>query len=423
MYNEKIEQLIKAALADGVLTEKEKQVLFKRAQEHGIDLDEFEMVLDARLVELQKAEQEKREKSAPKSDKYGDVRKCPACGAIVGAFKGACPECGYEFSNVDANLSSKKLYDTLAKETSTQKKKEIIETFPLPNTKADLLEFLTALKPRIQDVSDAYSGAYLKKYAECIEKVKVAFANDKMLAPFIVDFDRIQDKINQKKRKEKTMAGIKRVSKLLYLLPIVILIALPIYSNRIQENKLEECSSLIDQGQADNAAALLATVKLKKKNFGRFSNLQVRLVEFYVSKDDMKKAEQIFYSHRPKKPNDALTFSQRTNSESSIHATLKEGYIRVGDYDKAWNHHPISRFYDRNTGSSADEYYKFMSDVVRHLCKQGRKQDAIKFVNEYSLWFEENVDSSNYYRNEYWGGDLYTYRKAKARLLQSINTY
>ena len=112
MYNERIEQLIKAALADGVLTEKEKQVLFKRAQEQGIDLDEFEMVLDARLVELQKAEQEKREKSAPKSDKYGDVRKCPACGAIVGAFKGSCPECGYEFSNVDANLSSRRLHDS-----------------------------------------------------------------------------------------------------------------------------------------------------------------------------------------------------------------------------------------------------------------------------------------------------------------------
>ena len=58
MYNEKIEQLIKSALADGVLTEKEKQVLFKNAQAAGIDLDEFEMVLDARLVELQKAEEE-----------------------------------------------------------------------------------------------------------------------------------------------------------------------------------------------------------------------------------------------------------------------------------------------------------------------------------------------------------------------------
>lgn len=51
MYNEQIEVLISAALADGVLTEKEKQILFKKAESMGIDLDEFEMVLDARLVE------------------------------------------------------------------------------------------------------------------------------------------------------------------------------------------------------------------------------------------------------------------------------------------------------------------------------------------------------------------------------------
>ena len=172
MYNEKLESLIKAALADGVLTEKEKQVLFKRAQEQGIDLDEFEMVLDARLVELQKEEKEKASKSAPKSDKYGSVRKCPACGAIVGAFKGICQECGFEFTEVDANLSSKKLYEALAKESNIKKKQEIIETFPLPNTKADLLEFLTALKPRILDASSEFANAYYKKYAECIEKAQ-----------------------------------------------------------------------------------------------------------------------------------------------------------------------------------------------------------------------------------------------------------
>lgn len=54
MYNEKLESLICAALADGVLTEKEKQVLFKKAEVMGIDLDEFEMVLEGRLAKLQK---------------------------------------------------------------------------------------------------------------------------------------------------------------------------------------------------------------------------------------------------------------------------------------------------------------------------------------------------------------------------------
>lgn len=199
MYNEKIESLIKAALADGVLTEKEKQVLFKKAQEAGIDLDEFEMVLDARLFELQKEEKEKAAKSAPKSDKYGSVRKCPACGAIVGAFKGMCQQCGFEFTEIDANLSYRKLYEALTKESNIKKKQEIIETFPLPNTKEDLLEFLTALKPRILDASSKFANAYYKKYAECIEKAKVAYANDKQLLPFINDFSILEKTILRNK--------------------------------------------------------------------------------------------------------------------------------------------------------------------------------------------------------------------------------
>lgn len=61
MYNEELEYLIDAALADGILTEKEKQILFKRAQAMGIDLDEFEMVLDARLVKMKLTEEQEKQ--------------------------------------------------------------------------------------------------------------------------------------------------------------------------------------------------------------------------------------------------------------------------------------------------------------------------------------------------------------------------
>lgn len=53
-YSEKLENLIETALIDGVITDKERQLLFKRANEEGVDLDEFEMVLDARIFELNK---------------------------------------------------------------------------------------------------------------------------------------------------------------------------------------------------------------------------------------------------------------------------------------------------------------------------------------------------------------------------------
>lgn len=55
LYDAHLEKLINAALADGELTEKEKQILFKKAEAMGIDLDEFEMVLEARLYEMKRS--------------------------------------------------------------------------------------------------------------------------------------------------------------------------------------------------------------------------------------------------------------------------------------------------------------------------------------------------------------------------------
>ena len=216
MYNEELELLIDAALTDGKLTEKEKQILFKKAQAYGIDLDEFEMILDSRL---QKRQQEMNinnaaTSSAPKSSKFGDVRKCPSCGAVLESFITRCPECGHEFSNIEAVGSAQKLFQQLqtaamrctsqiqenekerqrqleqlsARQASTsalskmmtkrgendaqrqaindaadksrmaletnliKERQQIIKNFPIPNTKEDLTEMLT------QATSNAYDN-------------------------------------------------------------------------------------------------------------------------------------------------------------------------------------------------------------------------------------------------------------------------
>ena len=213
MYNEKIENLISAALADGVLTEKEKQILFKNAQEQGINLDEFEMVLDARLVELQKAEKENVAKSAPKSDKYGDVRKCPICGSLVPALAATCPDCDYEFSGVTASSSSQIISKKIAeiKERATLQKNKIadsgrystktsaletysplevamkgiekaaeqeidslVESFPIPNAKADLFDFILWLGSQFKYEELRYKN----KYQECINRANLLFPDD-----------------------------------------------------------------------------------------------------------------------------------------------------------------------------------------------------------------------------------------------------
>ncbi len=185
MYNEKIENLINLALADGELTEKEKQILFKNAESEGLDLDEFEMVLDAKLFEKQQTLKAATEAvAAPKSDKFGDVKKCPACGAIAQSFQTKCSDCEHEFSNIGANVSIGKLFEMLnacendRKESSnsitgafgslmaqglgqgdkvTEKKKSIISGFPIPNTKDDILEFLSIAIPNAKQKGNMFT--------------------------------------------------------------------------------------------------------------------------------------------------------------------------------------------------------------------------------------------------------------------------
>lgn len=216
LYSEKIEALIDAALADGVLTEKEKQILFKRAQAEGIDLDEFEMVLDARLVELHKKKESDNSDTAPKTDKYGEVRKCPACGALVPALAVSCPECGYEFSGVKSSSSTQKLAKEISeiKKEASAKKKELIKSkqfstktekgesisaqdealmnidddaelqiislvnsFPVPNTKNDLFDLIMFLK----------NQEYDDKCKECLNRAEMLFPKDPLFAQLLED--------------------------------------------------------------------------------------------------------------------------------------------------------------------------------------------------------------------------------------------
>ncbi len=239
MYNEQLEQLIDAALADGVLTEKEKQILFKKAQAIGVDLDEFEMVLDARLVKLKKAEEEKAASSAPKSNRLGDVKKCPACGAMVQSYQGVCSECGYAFEGIDANKSSQRLAKEIEKINSTydnriaradnyqdfnskwqeKKNKETalahaVKTFPIPNTKSDLFEFLTIMQAYMFDLSTPFTvaDAYMAKYTECIIKAKSLFPNDQIFTNLINEQQNVKKeyiKIHKKHPKLGMKTGTK----------------------------------------------------------------------------------------------------------------------------------------------------------------------------------------------------------------------
>jgi hypothetical protein len=182
MYNEQLEKLIEMALMDGELTDKERQVLSKKAVEMGIDLDEFEMVLEARLYEKQNSVQAQppsppQSEPSSKTMKHGDIKKCPSCGAPAPAMGSKCGDCGHDFANISVANSVSRLHQQLqdaaneernrrsgvsswidkldsgassdqqAEERVLKRKASIVSSFPVPNSKEDIIEFLAMAVP------------------------------------------------------------------------------------------------------------------------------------------------------------------------------------------------------------------------------------------------------------------------------------
>ena len=192
--NPEIEKLIDFALADGVITDKEREIIRKKAEKLGEDPDEAEMILDAKLAMQNKDEVIPTPPSTPppvaaapptsppppsmpppstkqKSSKVGDIMTCPACGATINATNLSCGECGHEFRNTGlSNLMSEfkqklddaeknaiqekstgflgKILSMVDSETENERKifnakSNVIKNFPIPSNKEDIVEFLS----------------------------------------------------------------------------------------------------------------------------------------------------------------------------------------------------------------------------------------------------------------------------------------
>ena len=101
---EELRALIDQYLSDGVLTDKERAVILKKAEGMGLDRDEIDLYLDAEVHKIDQAIDAAVRKQKGKT--------CPYCGGSVPQLTDKCPHCG-EYITAQASEELQEIFDTL----------------------------------------------------------------------------------------------------------------------------------------------------------------------------------------------------------------------------------------------------------------------------------------------------------------------
>lgn len=101
---EELNALIQQYLTDGVLTDKERQVILNKAEKMGLDRDEIDLYLDA---EVQKIDQQTDAAARKQKGKT-----CPYCGGSIPLLTDKCPLCGGNIT-AEASKELQEIFDNL----------------------------------------------------------------------------------------------------------------------------------------------------------------------------------------------------------------------------------------------------------------------------------------------------------------------
>ena len=234
-FSEKLNALIASAVADGEISDLERQVLIRNAQAEGVAMDEFVMVLEARLYErrqelsrMQKQEQSAAEAAklaamraaapASSSQKRNALDRCPHCNAPVKQLATSCPECGYEYpigmagnQGTASERLARKIDEAREKAENAPKKGNgllsmyisslngsiyhdkvtdaqamAIKNFPVPTNKTDILDLFTTCATNSQyswmmnsdKMEKTIAKAYKNKAVEVLIKARIVLKDD-----------------------------------------------------------------------------------------------------------------------------------------------------------------------------------------------------------------------------------------------------
>ena len=174
-----------------------------------------------------------------------------------------------------------------------------------------------------------------------------------------------------------------------------------------------EFYKLLDAGNISDARAKLYEVE--GDDVYRCAEV---LIEEYLALGEVHNAINVYERATPEH---CSTYEMKHSSlyghndyERRVTQLLYNALIEADEFETAWKYHHLE--YDSPTyAGNGGCYFNYVSDVLIHLCQQGRQAEAQQFLDKHSLWFLKNVDNGE------WGDEYPNYAYDKVvRELQSI---
>lgn len=114
----------------------------------------------------------------------GNVYKCPSCGEVINHDTLICPSCNHQIRGRLVSNSIQIFSEKISLQNDERIKIELIKTFPIPNNREDIIEFMFLASSNFDarhyatnKATDSVSGAWLSKIDQCYKKGKIMFTN------------------------------------------------------------------------------------------------------------------------------------------------------------------------------------------------------------------------------------------------------
>ena len=352
---EELNALIQQYLTDGVLTDKERQVILNKAEKMGIDRDEIDLYLDA---EVQKIDQQT---DAAVRKRKG--KTCPFCGGSVPQLTDKCPHCG---ENITPEASSEL--------------QEIVD-----NLEEALVDFKSG-----NDV--AKSKATVERF---MRKAKLYYGNNPKIQRLLeeVEMESLEAEKDALKNTFVTIltynwkiTAIVSILLIGFILWGVSAIASAIKGPDALDNPqtcIEAVKKAIDNGDIEKAAGFCTsyTDKHGTSDNDKIATAYAMVGKAYIDNNEYDKAISLV--------DDGWELE---GVEKDLRKSIVDLCINKGEYDKADD-------YGRFDYDDYDRYFDFVCKCVDHMEENGKSKEEIKkFIDRKKEVPDYHWDSKDYQR-------------------------